>query len=334
MKRPLAALLSASALPAAALAFSPGQGDFFSLQNYQRSRAEATSANLDASRFHFQIMFVDADNFHGRIAEGILARVAEYNDALFTLFPSSATISTSPRAPLDAAAPDEAVEICNLLDLTTCSEFGTAFDLAYLDEYDLIIAMDDDIQSLILRSLPPESGYEQKIRLLSEFLSIDFCGVQQNGTMTDQSFQDMIEPTLWERVLPFYNTTKGASSGIFADATTWEDIYTPRIILTDTGAAVPNLSGWPMVEAAMVVACAGVTRFCLDTMDVQFNAAFQTLLEAHFHRPEHLGITVEQADDQLRKGSLSLTGYFSPKQRHNRIEQHLESLRSKFGETS
>ena len=62
------------------LAFSPGQNDVpFSLSSYQKARAEETSKYLDASRFHFQILFVVNDNFHGRIAEGMLARVAEYN---------------------------------------------------------------------------------------------------------------------------------------------------------------------------------------------------------------------------------------------------------------
>mmetsp|Transcript_8914 Transcript_8914/g.20026 ORF Transcript_8914/g.20026 Transcript_8914/m.20026 type:complete len:333 (-) Transcript_8914:181-1179(-) len=318
----------------AACAFSPGGNDAsFSLSSYQKARAEETSKSLDASRFHFQILFVDSDNFHGRIAEGMLARVAEYNDALCILFPASATIESSPKAPMDSAAPEEALTVCESLGLctTTCSDFGTAFDLSLLDEYDLIIALDDEIQALILRSLPAKSGYEQKCRLLSEFLSIDFCGINAKTNMTDASLQDMIEQDLLERAEPFYNLAKDSSSSIFSDsATTWEDVYQPRMILSESGAAVPNINGWPMVEAAMLVACAGVTRFCLDTMDAQFDTAFQYLLDQHFCRPEHLEYSVDQADEQLRKGSCSVTGYFSLKQRRERIEQHLEALRMKL----
>jgi len=316
-------------------AFSPGSGDVpFSLSAYQKARAKETSNQLDASRFHFQILFVDNDNFHGRIAEGILARIAEYNDALFVLFPYSATVETSPKAPMDSAAPDEAVAICEALDLcsTTCSEFGTAFDLSYLDEYDLIIALDDDIQSLILRSLPPDSGYEQKCRLLSEFLSIDFCGIQRQDGITDSTLQDMIQPDLLERATPFYDLAKHSGSDLFSDSkTTWNDVYQPRMILSESGAAVPNQNGWPLVEAAMIVACAGLTRFCLDTMDAQFDVAFQSLLDMHFNRREHLDYTTEEADDQLRLGSFSVTGYFSPKVRHARIQTHLDALRDKLG---
>jgi hypothetical protein len=72
-------LLGASAAVSIAAAFSPGSSDIpFSLSAYQKARAKETSRHLDASRFHFQILFVDNDNFHARIAEGMLARIAEY----------------------------------------------------------------------------------------------------------------------------------------------------------------------------------------------------------------------------------------------------------------
>ena len=168
--------------------------------------------------------------------------------------------------------------------------------------------------------------------LLSNFISIDFCGIQSKTNMTDATLQNMIEVELWDRVEPFYNLVKDSSSSILSDsaAISKEYVYQPRMILSDSGAAVPNSNGWPMVEAAMLVACAGVTRFCLDTMDAQFDTAFQTLLDLRFYRHEHLEYSVGQADDQLRKGSNSVTGYFSPKQRHARIEQHFEALRLKL----
>jgi len=336
-------LYSCTSPATVARAFSPGAGSDvpFSLSAYRRARARETSANLDASRFHFQILFVDGDNFGGRIAEGMLAEIAEYNDAMCMLFPYSATIETSPNAPADSAAPPEAVAACESLGLcsTTCAEDGTSFDLACLDQYDLIIAMDDEIQSLILRSLPPGGGYENRCRQLSEFLSVDFCGVQTKDGITDKdSLYDMIEQGLWDRVAPFHDLAQGAGSDVFSDRSAAEASTTadgrgmdqPRMVLSQSGAAVPNRTGWPLVEAAMLVACAGITRFCLDTMNAQFDAAFQTLLDGHFHRPEHLEYSIQQADDQLRLGSLSVTGYFSPNERHKRIEDHFEELRSKL----
>mmetsp|Transcript_10826 Transcript_10826/g.16363 ORF Transcript_10826/g.16363 Transcript_10826/m.16363 type:complete len:343 (+) Transcript_10826:134-1162(+) len=330
-------------LVSVACAFSPGSnGAAFSLSSYQKARAEETSKSLDASRFHFQILFVDNDNFHGRIAEGMLEQIAEYNDALFTLFPFSATIESSRKAPTESDAPVEALAVCEILGLcsTKCSAVGTAFHLSYFDEYDLIIALDDEIHAQILRSLPAESGYEQKCRRLSEFLSIDFCGIHSQTKMTDASLQNMMEPESWERAQPFYDIIMKDSSCLSSgSATNWNDyvstnwsdyVSQPRIMLSKNGAAVPNTNGWPMVESAMLVACAGITRFCLDTMNAKFDTFFQSLLDQHFCRPEHLEYSVERADDQLRKGSCSITGYFSPEQRHARIEQHLEDLRRKF----
>ena len=331
---PISCILYAAAVALARVqAFYPNSSDPpFSLSAYQRARAQETSAQLDASRFHFQILFLDKDNFHGRIAQGILARIAEYNDALFTLLPYSATIERSRKAPVDSAAPEGALAVCKSLGLcpTTCSEHGTSFNLSDLDQYDLIVALDDEIQSLVLRSLPSGSEDYKKCRTLSEFASIDFCGVQNKNDITDQSIQDMVEPAMWERIQAYYELVKADSIGDSSIFTTSNptDIYNTRMILSENGAAIPNL--WPLTEAAMVVACAGITRFCLDTMDVQFDAAFSNLLNVHFYQPEHLNISVEQADDQLRLGSLSVTGYFSLKERHPRISKHFEELRAKF----
>lgn len=293
----------------AAYAYIP---PFFSLSDYQRARAEETSQSLDASRFHFQVLIVDNDNLHGRIVEGILERIAEYNDALFTLFPASATIESSPKAPIDSAAPVEAVAVCELLGLCSIkgAALGTSFDLSCLDDYDLIISLDDDVQSVILRSLPADSSYAYKCRLLSEFLSPNFVNIQRSETNNnigdDTLLMEMVDPELLERTQSFYKIEK--DSNVFS-AKILEDVYEP---------------------ATMMLACAGITRFCLDTMDAQFDTAFTELLERHFYRIDHLGCSIRQADDQLRRGSFSITGYFSPQQRHARIEQHLSTLRSKL----
>mmetsp|Transcript_22543 Transcript_22543/g.34756 ORF Transcript_22543/g.34756 Transcript_22543/m.34756 type:complete len:177 (+) Transcript_22543:69-599(+) len=146
-------------LPTSIFALSSSSSSSFSLSAYQKARAKETSNQLDASRFHFQILFVDNDNFHGRIAEGMLAQIAEYNDALFTLFPYSSTVESSSSfettttrgtTPMDPTAPLEALVVCEALGLCsiTCAEEGTAFDVSYcLDQYDLIIAINEDIQS-------------------------------------------------------------------------------------------------------------------------------------------------------------------------------------------
>lgn len=328
----------------------------FSLSAHQQARAKETSESMDCSRFHFQILIVDSNNFHGRIVEGILARVAEYNDAMCILFPESATIVSSSssssfsatRNIVDATAPDVAVSICESLGLcsTKSSAVGTRFDVSMLDSYDMIVAMDDSVRSRILSMLPNDKRssdydyYASKCRLLSEFLSGHFSNSigrrSVNNDDNDLRLQlyNMLDYDLLDRVIPFSDSVIGRSSSVFETAppsSQSEVLLEPRIVLTKNGAAVPNKRGWRLVEAAMIVASAGIVRFCLDTMTVQLERAFQSLLERHFHRPEHLTLDWEKADDQLRKSSFSVTGYFSPKQRKERFEQHMISLRKQLG---
>ena len=133
----------------------PSLPSSFSFVNYQKACALETSQALDASRQHFQILFVDDDNAKGRIAEGLLAKIAEYNDAMCVLFPASATISSSRNAPRDAAPSARVLDQCRSLGLcpSRSETMGTDFDLTYLDEYDLIVALSEDIRSLILHCL-------------------------------------------------------------------------------------------------------------------------------------------------------------------------------------
>jgi hypothetical protein len=312
----------------------------FSLSHYQKARALETVQSLDASRLHFQILFVDTDNSKGRITEGLVARVAEHNDAMFVIFPASATIieSTSSHhpSPRDAAAPEAAVALCESLGLcsTRSTMLGTSFDLSYLDEYDLVVAMDDDIRSMILRSLSvtDQEYYGPKCRLLSEFLSPEFCSIsssksnnaeQQNEGTNDQTniqhdvLLNMLDPELRDHVAPFSDLIIDRSSNV--------------ITQPDSQTAL---------TAALILASSGLVRFCLDTIDAHFETAFQTLLQHNFYSQEHLvefhngsksnNSNWYQADDQLRRCSASVTGFFSPEQRRRRFDRHIADLSIKL----
>jgi hypothetical protein len=297
-------------LSSSVYSFSSESSSSFSLSHYHKARALETSNSMDASRLHFQILFVDDDNAQGRIAEGLLAKLAEHNDALFVLFPASATIASSRNAPRDAAAPNAAVQVCHALHLceSISTAIGTSFDLSYLDEYDLVIPMNDDIRSLILRSLSvdDQAYYAPKLRLYSEFLSPEFCSTEESCRIAPETLVNMLEPELRDKVTPYLEEITDRSSSVFGD---------------DEGPA----------QAAWILAAAGVTRFCLDTMDAQFEDAFSTLLEKNFKQLQDLEqLKWHQADDQLRKCSHAVTGYFSPEQRKRRIERHLEDLRVKL----
>ena len=331
------------------------------------------SLNLNiniASRFHFQILFVDNDNFSSHIAECIIQNIIEYNDALCTLFPESATIQSSTQMDViedQQQSYKKAIDItkvCNTLGLSYCTTtddtISPYFDLTLLDKYDLIISMNEDVQSKIVRSLSNVegmNGYEQKCRLLSEFLSMDFCSVNnehEDGVVGEDmgsrdiesssaAFMNMIPSELSDRVEPYYDqfiNKKNKSSSIDADdidtsstqsSTTFQltdsDMNEPRMILSNNGAMIPNPSGFHPTISSLIVACTGLTKFCLDTMDRQFDAAFQNMLNLHFKRQSDLEYTLEEADAQLRRGGQGVSGYFSPEQRMERIERHMAKLR-------
>lgn len=333
-------------LPTALLALSSPlsssnskNGDAFSLSDYQKARALETTKCLDASRLHFQIMFVDDDNAKGRIAEGLLARVAEYNDALFMLFPASSTIEASINAPRDAAAPEQAVAVCQSLGLcsTRSTLMGTSFDLSYLDEYDLIIPMNDDIRSLILRSLGAidQEYYGPKCRLLSEFLSPEFCSVSQSQSIG--SVAQTINNSKNDNDDDEQQIRETSNAKILLDVLDQElrDRVAPYSdLVIDRSSNVLDEHQLELQTAALILAASGVTKFCLEAMEAQFESSFQSLLQHNFRSPEHLEVSREEADAQLRRCSHSVTGYFSPEQRRTRFEQHIADLRIKLDDSS
>jgi hypothetical protein len=80
----------------------------------------------------------------------------------------------------------------------------------------------------------------------------------------------------------------------------------------------------------MILASAGITRFCLDTMDTQFDKAYQSLLDCNIYKLKHTLLTWETVDEQLQRCNASVCGYFSPKQRKLKFEQHLQILTKQF----
>jgi hypothetical protein len=319
------------------------------LQDWQRSRAIETAESLDASRYHLQILFVDQDNELGRIGEGLLARIAEHNDAVNILFPTSTTLLTA-GSPSDPDPSEGALQVCESLSLcrSRSGARGSAFDLSYLDSYDLIVSLNEDIRSLLMRSLETEEDqafYGPKCRLFSEFLNPGFSssGEPDEGVA---SLLEMLDEELLQRTSPFSSELLlgtgpgssdsgggggggGAGGGDGAMGSHGSDVFRrarpstadARLTLsTDGSAAVPNRSGWPASEAAMILAAAGLTKFCLETIDESFAASFASLLGAYFCRREHLDMPWPDADALLRRSPIS--GYFSPEERKERFEAH------------
>lgn len=338
----------------------------FSLKEYQKQCAMEASTSLDASRLHFQILFVDEDNAQGRIAEGLLAKIAEDNDAMCVLFPASATVSSSHRAPRDAAASSTVLHICESLGLcpTRSETMGTEFSTSYLDEYDLVVCLSEDVLSRIVRSLPREDQeyYRPRCRLLSEFLSSHFVSNSMAAvgapTGTTTTTETTTRTTTTRRITPTSTSTSTttepeeppqdtASSSLdikthLMEQRQWKMLdaqYQDRIepYLDQIADRSSNLfaesdlvADWPTTQAGLIWACAGIAQFCLATLDAQLQASLDVLLERNVYKPEHLHQSWQDVDMQLCKCNAHVTGYFSPGQRKFHFERHRNRLQAKF----
>merc|ERR1712028_171415 len=118
----------------------------------------------------------------------------------------------------------------------------------------------------------------------------------------------------------------------------------------DTASLALLHSSQAMIEAAMIVAIAGMTKFCVTTMEIQMDRTYEQLLvENQFFRqlrstnvdttttttiptttpavPTSTNTTQERVwnatiDDQIRRCSSHISGYFSRQQRQEKYNYY------------
>jgi len=312
----------------------------FSLESYQRNRAMETFDALDATRFHFQILFVDTNNSMGRIAEGLLGRIAEYNDAMFVLFPSSATLNGYG----DATPSEETNRMCSELNLCPIrsTDLGTSFSIDDLDEYDLVIVINDDIRSFILRSIDDDKDqryYSSKVRLLSDFLNTDNNNVLSPIMEENEDklvLDNILEYDLLERIKPYQDyinnnnaMTMMMSDDIFASSDNDNDNDDDELSVTSLLLQSSSSFSSKLKEAALIVATAGVAQFCLSTMDIQMDQAFSRLLQDNAKFFFENKKEWDDIDDQIRRCSSHISGYFSPQQRKEKYDKFCKNYQEK-----
>ena len=150
-------------------------------------------------------------------------------------------------------------------------------------------------------------------------------GVGDRVYMMENTWYTVISPESCSSIL--WRSWEFKEQAAAALKLTGSDMNEPRMILSNNGAMIPNQLGFHPTMASLTVACTGLTKFCLDTMDRQFDLAFQNMLDLHFNKEADLDYTLEEADAQLRRGGQGVSGYFSPEQRKERIEKHMTKLR-------
>jgi hypothetical protein len=204
---------------------------------------------------------------------------------------------------------------------------GTDFSLRYLNDYDLVLCMSEEIQSLIARSIADSDDqdyYRPRCRLLSEFLSPNFV----TGTMNHEDEKDhinivqdknvqwgMLDGFYQDRIRPYYDQVLDRSSNLFATTSNIDSLVQ---------------EDWPVTEAGLILASGGVTKFCLATIEAQLVESLDTLLERIMYKEEHMSQKWEDVDEQLHRCNHAVAGYFSPGQRKTRFEKQVTKLKAKW----
>jgi len=190
-----------------------------------------------------------------------------------------------------------------------------------LDSHDLVVCVDDEVRTAILRWLADDLSedelayYEQgRVCLLS-----DFCSIELEADRTQQT--SVIDPTLRARVAPL----RGILEGGLASTRAWPEPGSAALTLGADGAARLAADGsWRLAEASFVLGCAGLTRFAKDTIDAGFLVAYDTLLGEMFCRREHLAATWTDAEPRIR--AHVFTGALTGAEREHRFHEHIARL--------
>ena len=294
-------LLLAAFAPGLACALRPTTPQA-ALAEWRASRV--SSLQLDASRFHFQVLFVDDDNRRARVAECCTEVLAAWGDAGWWIYPHSATINASAAAAVDGRL--AAVLTACDFDSTRAAADGAVLDATDLDAYDLIVCADAATRTAVLDSFSDEfsDGFseearEQSIRELGDFASV--------ATPEARALLLGLDESLAARARARFDG--GAMDLAAADAAT-------------------DRARFDACLESTVVCCANLVRYLMGTFDAAFVDKFNDLLRAHFYDQRHLRVDWREADDALRRHVV--TGALDPRERERLFEAHMAALREKL----
>ena len=258
--------------------------------------ARVSSLNLDASRFHFQVLFVDDDNQRARIAECLTEQLAAWGDAGWWIYPHAATINaTALEAGVDARL--AAVLTSCGFDAARANADGAALDASDLSAYDLIVCADGATRAAVLE-LAEDEACEQSVRELGDFATVaaDDSRVLLLG-LDDEALGARSRERLARDEVSRYAAADAGRDREAFDA---------------------------LLETTAVCSASRV-RYLMGTFDAAFVEKFNELLRAHFYDARHVGVEWREADEVLRRHVV--TGALDPRERERLFEAHMAQLR-------
>ena len=138
------------------------------LAEWQKARVQ--SLDVDASRYHAQVLFVDDDNARGRMAECCADALAHWADAGWWIYPHACSLRTEDQALIENPR-QEAILTSLGFDGARVTAAGAALTKEDLDAYDLVICADAAIRDAVL-ALGGDESYETSVRLLEDFATV------------------------------------------------------------------------------------------------------------------------------------------------------------------
>ena len=264
------------------------------LAEWQKARVQ--SLDVDASRYHAQVLFVDDDNTRGRMAECCADALAHWADAGWWIYPHACSL-TEDQALVEHPR-QEAILTSLGFDGARVTAAGAVLAKEDLDAYDLVVCVDAAVRDAVL-ALAGDESYETSVRLLADFSTV--------ADARSRALFDGLDVALAERA----RSRQDGGALVFAGA----DAQSDR-------------DGFDALLESTLVLTAALVVFLKDSFDASFTESFNSLLRTHFYDERHVDAQWAEAELVLRRHIV--TGALDPRERERLFDAHMTGLRRRL----
>ena len=264
------------------------------LAEWQKARVQ--SLDVDASRYHAQVLFVDDDNARARMAECCADALAHWADAGWWIYPHACSLTEDQALRSDPR--QEAILTSLGFDVTRVTAAGAALAKEDLDAYDLIVCADAAVRDAVL-ALGGDESYETSVRLLTDF-----------ATVADARSRALFD---------------GLDDALAARARARQD---GGELVVEGADAQRDRDGFDALLESTLVLTAALVVFLKDSFDASFVDSFNGLLRTHFYDARHVDARWADAEPALRRHIV--TGALDPRERERLFDAHMAGLRQRL----
>ena len=265
------------------------------LADWQAARIK--SLDVDASRYHAQVLFVDDDNARARMAECCADALAHWADAGWWIYPHACSLRTEDQALIENPR-QEAILTSLGFDGARVTAAGAALAKEDLDAYDLIVCVDAAVRDAVL-ALGGDESYETSVRLLEDF-----------ATVADARSRALFD---------------GLDVALAARARKRQD---GGELVVEGADAQSDRDGFDALLESTLVLTAALVVFLKDSFDASFVDSFNGLLRTHFYDERHVDARWAEAEPALRRHIV--TGALDPRERERLFDAHMTGLRRRL----